>query len=220
MHPSTQLSDRRPRSAREIVRHPVLDAHNGYDEARIIPYARAVAPRRAGETTIWTRSSRAAAAFWHLATESVPNFLLAIGSLIVSEAMTGCAVYAEAMYGIPLAAAEPQPAEIPLQPGVSLTLVHTGDDYRRREPKAQARSSPARTATALVVQPDQGRTTRLPWYAPLVTFVMACRSRMSKARARRRVVAELRQFDERSLRDIGLTAADIEYFAWHGEWRE
>ena len=220
MHTSTQLSDRRVRSAREIVRRPVHDLHG---RAIIIPYAREGAPGRENEANAWTRSIKAVSAFSHFATEAVPNLVLAIVSLMITEAMAGCAAYAEAMYGIPLAAAEPQSAETPAKLGASLTLVHTKDDFARRAPQAKFGSLaglPARTAAPVVVQPDERRSGRRPWYVSVGAFIRACRSRFRKTREQRRIVAELRGLDERSLRDIGLSAADIEYMAWRGDRRE
>jgi uncharacterized protein YjiS (DUF1127 family) len=216
MHTSTQLSDRRLRSAREIVRRPVHDLHG---RAIVIPYAREDAPGRENEANAWTRSIKAVLAFSHFATEAVPNLVLAIVSLMITEAMAGCAAYAEAMYGIPLAAGESQPEEMPARLGVSLTLVHTKDDFARRAPQARA-GLPARAAAPVVVQPDERRSGRRPWYVSVGAFIAACRSRFRKPREQRRIVAELRGLDERSRRDIGLSAADIEYMAWRGDWRE
>jgi uncharacterized protein YjiS (DUF1127 family) len=213
------LSDRRLRSAREIVRRPVHDLHGSYDRAIVIPYAREGAPGRKSEANAWTRPIKAVSAFSHFATEAVPNLVLAIVSLMITEAMAGCAAYAEAMYGIPLAAAEPQAAEVPARQDVSLTLVHAKDDFARSAPQARA-GLPARTAATVVVQPDERQSGRPPWYVSVGVFIAACRSRFRKARMRRRTVTELRQLDERSLRDIGLSAADIEYMAWRGGWRE
>ncbi len=213
MHTSTQLSDRRLRSARQIVRRPVHDLHG---RAIVIPYARDGAPRRENEANAWTRSIKAVSAFSHFATEAVPNLVLAIVSLMITEAMAGCAAYAEAMYGIPLAAGEPQPEEMPARLGVSLTLVHTKDDFARRAPRAHA-GLPERTAAPVVMQPDEGRSRR---NVSVGAFIKACRSRFRKAREQRRTVAELRGLDERARRDIGLSAADIEYIAWRGDWRE
>jgi uncharacterized protein YjiS (DUF1127 family) len=220
MHTSTQLSDRRLRSAREIARRPVHDLHG---RAIVIPYAREGAPGRENEANAWTRSIKAVSAFSHFATEAVPNLVLAIVSLMITEAMAGCAAYAEAMYGIPLAAGESQPEEMPARPGVSLTLVHTKDDFARHAPQAKSGSLaglPARTAAPIVVQPDERRSGRRPWYVSVGAFIKACRSRFRKAREQRRMIAELRGLDERSRRDIGLSEADIEYMAWRGDWRE
>jgi uncharacterized protein YjiS (DUF1127 family) len=219
MHYSTQLSDRRLRPSREPARRPVHDPRSRYDRAIAIPYAREGAPGREIEATVGTRSIRAVSAFGHFASAAVPNLLRAVVSLIIAEAMAGCAAYAEAMYGIPLTAAEPQPADMPAKPGVSLTLVHTKDDFGRHAPPAFA-ALPARTAATIVAPTDEGKSVHHSWYVADGAFIAACRSRIRRANLRRRTVAELSELDERSLRDIGLSAADIEYFARCGEWRE
>jgi uncharacterized protein YjiS (DUF1127 family) len=61
---------------------------------------------------------------------------------------------------------------------------------------------------------------RLPWFVQLLVFTRACRSQIRKAREQRQAIAELRRFDDRSLRDIGISACDIEYIVRHGARRE
>ena len=218
MHYSTQFSDRRLRPSRELARRPVHDLRRGYDRAVVIPYAREGAPGREIEATVWMRSIKAVSAFSHFASGAVPNLLLAAVSLIIAEAMAGCAAYAEAMYGIPLAAAEPQSADMPAKLGVSLALIHTRDDFGRHAPRALA-GLPARTATT-VTPTDEGQSLRRSWYVAVGAFITTCCSRIRRANLSRRAVAGLSELDERSRRDVSLPAVDIEYFAWRGEWRE
>jgi len=59
----------------------------------------------------------------------------------------------------------------------------------------------------------------LRWVA-LGIFIAACALRIRRARARRQAIAELRGLDDRTLRDIGLSASDIEYIVWRDMGRE
>ena len=212
MHYSKPLSARRPRPVRQITRRPVGDLHTSHDGALVIPYA----PRRL-TPAVPSPHVKAIAAFSHFVIEGVPNFLLAVVSLIFAEAMAGCAAYAEAMYGIPLEAAEPVPAEMPPRPGVSLTLIHAGGDAGRREVRTRA-SAPA--ASSVGAEPGARRALRLPWHVRLLALVSACRRQIRQAREQRQAIAELHGLDDRSLRDLGLSRCDIEYIVWHGARRE
>ena len=142
MHSSEPLPARRLHSARETARRPVHDLHGSRDGALVIPYARRGAPRR-HTPALSAQLVGAVAAFSHFAVDAIANLLLAVVSWIIEEAMAGCAAYAEAVYGIPLTATEPQPAEIRPETAVSLTLVPAQEGGRWSAPPAHA-GSPAR----------------------------------------------------------------------------
>jgi uncharacterized protein YjiS (DUF1127 family) len=228
MHYSTQLSDRRLRSSRRIARRPLVrDLHSGNDRTAVIPFARDGAPGLR-TSAVSTRLVKTAAAFAYIATEAVCDLLLAITSIIIAEAMAGCAAYAEALYPIPpaLGPSEPVPAPVPraTSDGLSaqkpnLRVIDSKDGFGRRAPHLQA-GLPARTAAIAIAPGDRGRVARPRWYVSLGALIAACWSRIRKAREQRQAIAELRGMDQRSLRDIGLSAADIEYIARHGDWRE
>jgi hypothetical protein len=218
MHSSKPLPARRLHSARETARCPVHDLHGSRDAAIVIPYLRQGAPRRR-TPAVSTQLVRAVTAFSRFAIDAIPNLLLAVVSWIIEESMAGCAAYAEAMYGIPLAAAEPQPAEIHPETAVSLTLVPAQEDGRWSAPPAHA-GSPARAAAIIAARPDEGGAARTHWYSLLAVFIAAGRSLIPKARERRQATAELRGPDDRPLGEKVPSASEIEAIAWRGMWRE
>ncbi len=114
MHYSKPSPARRLRSSREFARRPIHDQHSGYDRAAVIPFARGGA-RGLEASAVSTRLAKTAAAFAHMATEAVCDLLLAVTSMIIAEAMAGCAAYAEALYPIPpaLEPSEPEPVPVP-----------------------------------------------------------------------------------------------------------
>ena len=64
------------------------------------------------------------------------------------------------------------------------------------------------------VAPRNGRTISLK------VMVAACWSRIRRAQARRRAIEELRDMDDRALRDIGISRWDIAYIVRYGVRRE
>lgn len=200
--------------ARRIDPTPIRDRYPGL----VVPLFWDSAPGRKTPARLPFRMMKA---FAHLAGHTGPNLLLAAASWIIAEAMAGCAAYGEALYGIPLTteAAALEPAEErKAKPGAGMILVHTRDDPASRTPRSHA-GLPARCAAILIDMPREGRD-RSPWYAPIGVFIAACWRRIRRARERRQTIAELRQLDHRTLRDIGLYACDIEHIARRGVRRE
>jgi uncharacterized protein YjiS (DUF1127 family) len=61
------------------------------------------------------------------------------------------------------------------------------------------------------------RAAALGWSASITSLLAKFRSRMRGGRDRRLAIMEQRNLDGRTLRDIGISRCDIEYFARHGD---
>jgi uncharacterized protein YjiS (DUF1127 family) len=147
--------------------------------------------------------------------------------------MAGCAAYAEALYPIPPALEPERPLPVAMAPHAassglsaampslipSLSLIHSKDDFVKRELQLRA-GLPAHTAALAFVRSGQRRPASLPWHIWLGLFIIAGWSKIQKAQERRRAIAELRGLDDRALRDIGLSHGEIEYVIRHGARRE
>jgi len=233
-----QLSDHRSRSPIQLLGQiddrPAENPHAGRGQTVILSWPVEEAPRRNIPAPLTRLVVSAAAGFSHCAGSAFPNFLSVIVSWAIAEMLAGCAAYAQAMYPalLPLEAAEPQPAEAMARgrsgatAHLSLVSSNTTDGIRRREPLLPRGPSPAAGEPAQ--RPNTLPAVSLPavsspaathqrWPVSLGLFVAAAGARLRLAFERRRAIAELRDLDARSLRDIGISYSDIKYVVRHGK---
>ena len=214
--------------ARHINRRPDVDA----DLAPVIPLLRNGAPTRPATLTISARIAKAGATLSNFAENVLPNLLLAIVSWVVRETLDGCAAYAEALYGVPFSElAEPVPADVPqlaTPHRLRLVTIHARDDFESRLESRGLPIMPARVEAKALAWPGslpanlpvKKRSLFSRWRTAISIFIVASGARIRLARERRQALAELRAMDDRSLRDIGLTAGEIEYIVWRDVGRE
>jgi uncharacterized protein YjiS (DUF1127 family) len=148
-------------------------------------------------------------------------------SWIFKQAFEGCAAYAAAMYGIPVGelrdcsdpADEPQTSRehtdrrLASQPSGEISANAKGNVL------SLAESRIARLEAEFVAPPQPVRVGSPGWIASISPIVAKIRSQI-RQRRERRLAAELQCFDDRSLRDIGISRCDIEYLVRHGDRRE
>jgi len=138
-------------------------------------------------------------------------------SWIFKQAFEGCAAYAAAMYGIPVGelrdchdpADDPQTAHEHTDRSVSQTS---------GEVSANADGNVLCLAESRIAR-REAEFSAAPQPASISSIVARIRSRI-RQRRERRLAAELQCFDDRSLRDIGLSRCDVEYLMRHGDRRE
>jgi uncharacterized protein YjiS (DUF1127 family) len=218
----------RPRSQIEPARRVHQRTDVGGDLAPVIPLLREGVSTRPAATTMSARIAKAGATLVDFGENALPNLLLAIVTWVVRETLDGCAAYAEALYGVPFSEfAEPVPADIAQHPAphrLRLVTIHARDDFENRgRPFMPARVEAEALAwpgSLPVTLPAKRRGMLSRWRTAISIFIVASGSRIRLARERRQALAELRAMDERSLRDIGLTAGDIEYIVWRDVGRE
>ena len=165
----------------------------------------AIAPVPAAPRSIFRSIARFA--------EAAEEILWAIASWIFTEFLDGCAAYALSMYGMPETAdhgesgkaapcGPPAPAKYSSRPTLYVISAHAEADIGAAE-QCAARSGP-------IPGPRTGR--RIVVVASTVRLL----SKLREGYARNRAIAELQAMDDRSLRDIGISRADIGYIASHG----
>jgi uncharacterized protein YjiS (DUF1127 family) len=162
----------------------------------------------------------------YLAGHAFPNLLLAAGSWVVAEVLAGCATYAEAMYCIPPGMLDHPSVGECAPSGLSLPghgparrkpdlLVILGDGRScagpPKDPSQAACDGSDRAAYA-----EQPPAIAAGWRIVIAAPAVRLMAKWQRAQSRRQALAELRNLDERSLRDIGLTRCDIECAARHG----
>jgi uncharacterized protein YjiS (DUF1127 family) len=150
--------------------------------------------------------------------------LFAVSSWVIAEFLAGCANYACAMYALPpLETAVPVPVEpsasrdVPQGPGPGLSLVVM--QVRKREGGRILMMQ--RGATVRMVGWHGGmQPVRSDWRMSLGLAVAACWSRLRQTYQKHQAIAELKELDDRSLRDIGVARGDIEAIVRYGARRE
>ena len=80
-----------------------------------------------------------------------------------------------------------------------------------------ARRITSHAASAANAMPARAMITRRVRSTSITSLLAKFRSRMRGGRDRRLAIMELRSLDGRSLRDMGISRCDIEYFARHGD---
>jgi uncharacterized protein YjiS (DUF1127 family) len=158
--------------------------------------------------------------------ESAGDILLTIASWMLRQFVAGCLAYAIAMYGIPEAAlrgetgkpkpsAPPAPPRNPSRPTLHVILADREEDIGADEilpPPGAAQPSGARSTARSERTPDA----RSGWRAAMIAPVVLLWSEIREGSARHRMIAELRNLDDRSLRDIGISRADLGQIARYG----
>jgi uncharacterized protein YjiS (DUF1127 family) len=157
---------------------------------------------------------KAATTLSYCAEHAIPALLLGFLSWAVAEILAGLAAYAEAMHAPP-AAKGPVPANTEktdtprgAKPSPSLTTLQANDGAAERGNQAR----PSARATAFPAEWHGKRPrARTDWLFSLTHVAEGCWSSLYRAQDRRRAIEELRGFDDRSLRDIGISRCDIEH---------
>jgi uncharacterized protein YjiS (DUF1127 family) len=191
---------------RQLDRRAII--YRPFDDSRL-PLA--VSAPRKRPSAFRKGMARAGARVSYLAGHAFPNLLLVAGSWVVAEVLAGCATYAEAMYCIPpevtdgrCAPPEVLPRNAPAGRRPDLFVV-LGD----------GRPQTAREGGDCASHPERPSANAAGWHVAIAAPMVRLMAKWQRAQSRRRALAELRALDDRSLRDIGLTRADIEYAARH-----
>ena len=180
---------------------------------------------------------KAAAGFAACAEVAVPNFLLTVVSWTFAQALAGCAAYGEAMYPGFVSVGEPVDQRDPARgtpsehgnpnqlqsrtSGLREISPIANDGIRGRAPflvSRQTRSSAAALVkTEHIERSERTHAAVAGWSTSIASFLASLRSRIRCGRGRHLAITELRAFDDRGLRDIGISRCDIEHPAGHGD---
>jgi uncharacterized protein YjiS (DUF1127 family) len=158
--------------------------------------------------------------------DSAGDILLAIASCILMETLAGCAAYAIAMYGIPKAmddgeSGDPKPSgppvhsRLPSRPALLLISANTEADISVAEIRSPPVAAQPCVSSKCLARPEQTRGARSAWRTPIMSAALLL-SKIRERYVRHRAIAELRNLDDRSLSDIGISRCDIGYIARHG----
>jgi uncharacterized protein YjiS (DUF1127 family) len=209
--------------ARRTNQRPAQEPNSNGERALVIPLSHGRKPSRPAATTISAMTVKAVTRISHFAEHTLPNLLVAVFSWIITETLAGCTAYAESLYPIPPApeAVEPAPNETPRRRAdrLSLVSIHARLGVVNSEQPTLAPTLD-QTDSDSIAQPERQPGALWRRCSALGIFIAACALRIRRARARRQAIAELRTLDDRSLRDIGLSASDIEYIVWRDTGRE
>jgi uncharacterized protein YjiS (DUF1127 family) len=147
-------------------------------------------------------------------------------SWIFEQAFQGCAAYAAAMYGIPVGELRDSddPVDDPQTPRehtdrFASQISGEISTNAKGNVLCLAESRIARLEAEFVAPPQTPRPVSPGWIASVSSIVAKIRVRV-RQRRERRLAAELQCFDDRSLRDVGVSRCDIEYLVRHGDRRE
>jgi uncharacterized protein YjiS (DUF1127 family) len=210
--------------ARRTSQHAVRDLNSNGERALVIPLSQRRAPTRPAAMTMSAMATKALNGISHFAEHTLPDFLVAVFSWIITETLAGCTAYAESLYPIPPApeAAEPALDETPRRRAperLSLVSIHARLDIVTCGKPTLAPTFDHADDDSFA-QPQRRPGALWRYCSSLGMFIAACALRVRRARARRQAIAELRTLDDRSLRDIGLSTCDIEYIVWRDMERE
>jgi len=210
--------------ARRTNQRPVQEPNCNGERALVIPLSQLRRPSRPAAMTMSAMTVKAVTRISHFAEHTLPNLMVAVFSWIITETLAGCTAYAESLYPIPPApeAVEAAPNETPRRRAadrLSLVSIHARLGVVSCEQPTLAPTLDQTDADTFV-QPERQPGAIWRRCSSLGIFIASCALRIRRARARRRAIAELRGLDERSLRDIGLSASDIEYIVWRDTGRE
>jgi uncharacterized protein YjiS (DUF1127 family) len=139
--------------------------------------------------------------------------LLAALSWATAEFLAGCAAYGQALYCTPMMIDDclesPDPAPLP-------AFSRDRAEVRAKRPVLILISEQAPrldwsvAAERESARPAQTVEARSRWYSAVVSGMAALLSNILKAQARHQAIMELNAFDDRALRDIGLSRSEIE----------
>jgi uncharacterized protein YjiS (DUF1127 family) len=212
--------------ARQTSQRVVQDPNSGDERALVIPLPHGREPARPAAMTMSAMTVKAVIRVSHFAEHTLPNLMVAVFSWIITETLAGCTAYAESLYPIPPApeAVEAAPDETPRRrtaDRLSLVSIHARlGVVNGEQPTLAPTLDHDQTDADTFVQPERQPGAIWRRCSSLGIFIAACALRIRRARARRRAIAELRGLDDRTLRDIGLSASDIEYIVWRDMERE
>jgi uncharacterized protein YjiS (DUF1127 family) len=198
-----QISDRRSSPQRRLPRRtdprPIhdRDLHSTRDGTLVLSLPQDASRRRIPPAL---SSLTVTAATTLCAGNAFPGLLLAVFSWLIAEFLAACAAYGQAMHAPPQAAVSP-PADAP------------GPEEVKSSRDARPRLTPISTQA----NRDAARN---PAPRHPLRLAAACWSRIRQAQTRRRTMEELKNLDDRSLRDIGLCQSDVEHIARYGARRE
>jgi len=195
------------------------------------------APRRSTVAAASQMLVMTVAGFAACAEVAFSNFLLAVVSWIFAQALEGCAAYGEAMYpglvgvGEPVDQRDPvrgtpsehgNPNQLPSRTsGLSEISPIANDGIRGRGRILVSRQTPS-SATVLVKtesveRSERPRAAAAGWSTSIAWSLASLRSRIRRGRDSHLAIAELRAFDDRRLRDVGISRCDIEHLADLGD---
>jgi uncharacterized protein YjiS (DUF1127 family) len=208
-HLSYTRSRSRTEQPRQIDGLSFTHLSNHHDEARARALRTSFEPPAITVSPVASRSIRSAAQF----AETVGETIFIVAAWLLSEMLDGCAAYALAMYGIPAAindaeagdataSGQSDPLGHPSRPALQLISPDIRASQILSPPKSVRSEQPARGRSSL----------RTAFIAPAVWLLSKIRERS----ARRRLIADLRSMDDRSLRDIGISRTDIGHIARYG----
>jgi uncharacterized protein YjiS (DUF1127 family) len=216
-------------SYRETYRKPTQDWLNSDDRAR--------RTSSDDDTSRHAISAAAASGVMAMAVRGLaawnetafPRLVFAIISWTMEQALAGCIAYAEAMYSVdlsepmdghaPAAGQQPENGQLRSQtsgPSELLPVANSGIGGDSPA-SSQTRSSAATLEAAYLVRSETARAAPLGWSASITALLAKFRSRIRRERDSRLAIAELRALDDRTLRDLGISRCDIEYFARPGD---
>jgi hypothetical protein len=226
-HPFDARSRAQLSLSQRIDRSVFSGQHVHVDEAPRRPSPRAKLTER-------VRSMCAGLALLAAYASALPSLAVTIVSWIAAETLAGCAAYATAMY--PALAledltdpAEPGPSES--RPSGFRSAKNAKPDLRvisSDNPNAAVRNRASQLLdvaqsrggggadVVLVFQREQKPGARSGWRAAIIAAATRFWSRIRRIRARRPTIAELQSLDERTRRDIGRSAVEIEATILYG----
>ena len=195
------------------------------------------APRCSTVAAAWQLGVKTVAGFAACAAVAFPNFLLAVASWTFAQALAGCVAYGEAMYPSFVGAGEPVDQRDPVcgtqsehgnpnqlqsrTSSLSEISPIANDEIRGRRRFLVSRQT--QSGSAAVVKTEHLERSEAPraastgWRAFITSFLANLRSRIRRGRESRLVIAALRAFDDRGLRDIGISRCEIEHPAGRGD---
>jgi uncharacterized protein YjiS (DUF1127 family) len=210
--------------ARQTSQRAVQGPNSNGERALVIPLSHGRKPSRPAAMTMPAMTVKAVRRISHFAEHTLPNLMVAVFSWIITETLAGCTAYAESLYPIPPApeAVEAAPDETPRRRAadrLSLVSIHARLGVVNCEQPTLAPTLDQTDADTFA-RPERQPGALWRRCSALGIFIAACALRIRRARARRQAIAELRGLDDRTLRDIGLSASDIEYIVWRDMGRE
>ncbi len=192
---------------------------------------------RAIPAAVFALTAKAIAGLAAFGEVAFPGFLFAAMSWTVSQALAGCAAYAEAMYpsfvnldehidcrdpARDTQSKSGNPNQLPSQTSGLIDLFPIAKDEIRGSDatllSGQGQSTGAAPVEARDIAGSEGtRAAAMGWSTSITSLLAKFRSRTRGGRDRRLAIMELRNLDGRTLRDIGISRCDIEYFTRHGD---
>jgi uncharacterized protein YjiS (DUF1127 family) len=151
------------------------------------------------------------------------GIFLTIASWVLRQTLVGCLAYAIAMYGMPELAfrwerGKPKSSAPldPPRPTLPVISADTDGDIRAGEIVSLAGAAENCAGAKPAARSRQTAGGCLGWRTVIITPAAMLLSKIRQGSARHRMIAELQDLDDRSLRDIGISRADIGYLAMHG----